>query len=108
QEELIARKTIIEFFTKHFTRQDAKTDPPSDPSNQEKATQVAPANNRQEDRARGGADFKRIAGANDKITREAFKNQLGNSGALASRPELADRLFDRLDTDRDGSLSETE
>ncbi len=56
----------------------------------------------------GSTTFETLAGDTGEITRERFKQQIGNSPAFASRPEIADRLFDRLDTDRNGSLSRTE
>jgi acetyl esterase/lipase len=68
-----------------------------------------PAGNRaRPGRGLGGADFQTRAGDAGKITREAFKKQVGGSAAIASRPELADRLFDRLNADGDGSLNTTE
>lgn len=56
----------------------------------------------------GGADFQTLAGDTGKITREALKKQFSGSAAFASRPELVDRLFERLDADGDGALSKTE
>ena len=68
-----------------------------------------PAGNRSRPgRGLGGADFQTLAGDAGKITREAFKKHVGGSAAFSSRPELADRLFDRLDADGDGSLNKTE
>ncbi|MFN9230620.1 MAG: carboxylesterase family protein [Planctomycetota bacterium] len=55
-----------------------------------------------------GADFETLAGGSGKVSRESFQKQLSGSAAFSSRPELADRLFDRLDADGDGSLSKTE
>lgn len=56
----------------------------------------------------GGTTFETLAGDSSEITLARFKQQIGNSPAFASRPEIADRLFDRLDADRSGSLSRTE
>jgi para-nitrobenzyl esterase len=56
----------------------------------------------------GGADFQTLAGDSGKVSREAFKKQLSGSAGFSSRPELADRLFDRLDADGDGTLNKTE
>jgi para-nitrobenzyl esterase len=56
----------------------------------------------------GGADFQTLAGDSGKVSREAFKKQLSGSAAFSSRPEIADRLFDRLDADGDGTLNKTE
>ena len=161
EEELIARRTIIDFFSKHFARQDAKTEPSSTPAThkndqsssyqQEKSlgtdskaesdSQETPAkkvdpplskdpadNQPQAERERsssgsrgsamlrgramdggmGGSNFQSIAGDMGKITREAFQKQFRSSAIFASRPELADRLFDRLDANGDGSLNQTE
>lgn len=56
----------------------------------------------------GGASFETLAGDATEITRERFKAQFASSPAFASRPEIADRLFDRLDTDQSGTLSKNE
>jgi para-nitrobenzyl esterase len=56
----------------------------------------------------GGASFETLAGDAAEITRARFKAQFANSPAFASRPEVADRLFDRFDTDQNGTLSKTE
>ncbi|MFM7039246.1 MAG: carboxylesterase family protein [Planctomycetaceae bacterium] len=74
-EELAARRVMIEFFTKHFGS-----------SNEPPTTQTISA----------------------KMTREAFRQKYAGSAALAKRPEIADRLFDRLDIDGDGELSASE
>lgn len=47
------------------------------------------------------------AGGDAPVTREQFKERLAG-GALATRPEVADRLFDRLDENGDGLLSAEE
>jgi hypothetical protein len=60
------------------------------------------------DRGLGRANFQSLAGDTVTVTRDAFKKQLSGSAAFSSRLELADRIFDRLDTDGDGSLNETE
>jgi para-nitrobenzyl esterase len=60
------------------------------------------------DRGIGGGDFKSLADESGKITREAFKKRTGMSSALASRPEIIDRLFDRLDKNGDRTLDESE
>jgi para-nitrobenzyl esterase len=166
EEELIARKTMIEFFSKHFARQDAQTDPSpysgkkadgtdtdstpakdsarkpkpdeemaddtaekSDTGSSDDSIASQPSAGRpsrgggasgsalsgsgmQRGRALGGGlggtDFESIAGDTGKITRDAFKKQFNGSAILSSRPELADRLFDRLDSDGNGSLNKTE
>ncbi len=140
EEEWIARRTIIEFFTTQFARQDAKTTPTSTdtsskpsvappqqntiPNGDNPKMQVAQdsprksgesnsnnirgAGNTRGARGLGGADFQSLAGDSGKITRDGFKKQLSGSAAFSSRPELADRLFDRLDADGDDSLTETE
>lgn len=140
-EELIARRTIIEFFAKNFGREDLKTEESSSDSQapRAKATpgEQEPARSGLErsglggsglggaqgrglgagrggelagggGMTRGGADFKSLAGGSDKITRESFNQKLSGSPAFASRPELIDQLFSRLDTDSDGALSEKE
>jgi para-nitrobenzyl esterase len=56
----------------------------------------------------GGTSFEAIAGDSETITRERFKQQMASSPALASRPEIADRIFDKLDSDGNGSLSKKE
>jgi para-nitrobenzyl esterase len=56
----------------------------------------------------GGASFETLAGEAGVISRERFKQQFATSPAFASRPEIADRLFDKLDTDANGTLSKTE
>jgi len=129
EEELTARRAMIDFFTKQFARKDAKTSPAATEevvSLQQSTNQDSPDKKdipaqepslKQEDsstnksragRGLGGADFRSLANEAGKITRDAFKKQLSGSSPLSSRPELADRLFDRLDTDGDGSLSEME
>jgi para-nitrobenzyl esterase len=160
QEELAARRTMIEFFSKQFARKDAQTtkspesgsasaksnraakqseggegakmpEEAGDPIREEKpaseATQPARGAGAGAGRAvamegtgqgasrggamsggLGGADFQSLAGESGKVSREAFKKQLNGSAAFSSRPELADRLFDRLDADGDGTLNKTE
>jgi para-nitrobenzyl esterase len=135
-EELIARRTIIEFFTKNFGREDLKTEEsPSDskapraiatPSEQEPARSGLEGSGlggaqgrglgagrggelaRGGGMTRGGADFKSLAGVSDKITKESFKQKFSGSPTFTSRPELIDQLFSRLDTDSDGALTEKE
>ena len=159
EEELIARRTMIEFFSKQFARKDALTTKSPElgtaSASSSRATEQAAAgeavkmpkgagNPMQEEKpaeeksqpgrgvgagaerspgmARvqaagrggansgglGGADFQKLAGDSGKVSREAFKKQLSGSAAFSSRPELADRLFDRLDADGDGALNKTE
>jgi acetyl esterase/lipase len=159
QEELAARRTMIEFFSNQFARTDAQTakspESGSASANSSRATEESAVGDAaklpeesddpiQEERparqaaqaargagagaarglgmargqaaGRGGAsgggiggvDFQKLAGDSGKVSREAFKKQLGGSAVFSSRPELADRLFDRLDTDGDGSLDKTE
>ncbi|MFM7116963.1 MAG: prolyl oligopeptidase family serine peptidase, partial [Planctomycetota bacterium] len=169
EEELTARRTMIEFFTKQFARKDAQTEkspatagasanpsrtasePPveeqmAEPTADNASEKVADADQPMQEEesaveksqpgrgagagsgrgagvARGGqgagrggtmsgglggADFQTLAGDSGKVSREAFKKQLSGSAAFSSRPELADRLFDRLDADGDGTLNKTE
>jgi para-nitrobenzyl esterase len=142
QEELISRRTMIEFFTTQFARNDAKTEqspaasasssasesraessaggtPALGEADSQSSTPIGRGVDRGVGRGgamtrgglgtgRGGADFKSIAGNSEKITQEAFKKYFGGSAALASRPEIIDQLFTRLDTDGDGTLSESE
>lgn len=169
EEELTARRTMIEFFTKQFARKDAQTskspaaaaasasssrttkeqsaeEPLAEPAADKEARKAADAKEPiQEDepageRAQpgrgagasagrgagiarggqgagrggamsgglGGADFQSLADDSGKVSREAFKKQLSGSAAFSSRPELADRLFDRLDADVDGTLNKRE
>jgi hypothetical protein len=49
----------------------------------------------------------RVSGA-DVISRERFHQHPANPPVFANRPESADRLFDKLDTDANGALSKTE
>lgn len=56
----------------------------------------------------GKADFESLAGESGTITRQAFKKHSTGSPAIAKRPELSDRLFDRLDRDGDGVLNKAE
>jgi para-nitrobenzyl esterase len=123
EEELTARRTLIEFFTKQFARKDVKSDtsannqPKPDPSSardddpaesNEMPSRESSGNSARPDRGQGRANFQSLAGDTGTVTRDAFKKQLSGSAAFSSRPELADRMFDRLDTDGDGSLNETE
>lgn len=167
EEELTARRTMIEFFTKQFARKDAQTSKSpetaaasasssrtskeqpaeeqlAEPGADEAAGKAADAKEQMQEEesvgertqpglgagarrgagmARGGqgagrggamsgglggADFQSLAGGSGKVSREAFKTQLSGSAAFSSRPELVDRLFDRLDVDGDGTLNKTE
>ena len=117
QEEKQARQTIIEFFTKQFARADVKLVVSPAPSNTADAkpadppsSHAAPPGAAETRRVAGsgGMSFERIAGDAQEITRERFTQQLANSPALASRPEIATRIFDKLDTDRSGKLSKAE
>ena len=169
EEELTARRTMIEFFTKQFARKDAQTskspaaaaasasssrttkeqpaeEPLAEPAADKEARKAADAKEpiQEEEPAGeraqpgrgagasagrgagiarggqgagrggalsgglGGADFQSLADDSGKVSREAFKKQLSGSAAFSSRPELADRLFDRLDADGDGTLNKRE
>ncbi|MFN9233738.1 MAG: carboxylesterase family protein, partial [Planctomyces sp.] len=169
EEELTARRTMIEFFRKQFARKDAQTSKSpaaaaasasssrtakeqsaeeqlAEPAADEAAGKVADAKEPMQeeepagDKAQpgrgagagsgrgagmarggqgagrggamsgglGGADFQSLAGDSGNVSRDAFKKQLSGSAAFSSRPELADRLFDRLDADGDGTLNKTE
>jgi Ca2+-binding EF-hand superfamily protein len=58
-----------------------------------------------------GADlvFRRLSGGKDKVSKEQFAEFLKQRAPrLGERPQLIDRLFDRLDVDHDGSLSADE
>ena len=65
---------------------------------------------RGEERRQGpqAADSESSTPESGTMTREAFKRRLAGSAALANRPEIADRIFDRLDSNGDGSLSQSE
>ena len=122
EEEQKARQAIIAFFTSQFARQDLESEATSSNAPQEDLqsdgeprtgpdeppTEERPDKKVSPDRGQGGADFHWLAGDANKITRADFARQFGKSSAFASRPELADRLFDRLDTDRDGALTQSE
>ena len=164
EEELNARRTMIEFFSRQFARTDAKTDvspataarflddpaaataPFAQDASAQDASESAPSESGGSERrsarqvpgrrdaggrpgvergaamgrgaatgrARGigggggGGDFKSLADESGKITREAFKERSGVGSALASRPEIIDRIFDRLDTSGDGTLDQSE
>lgn len=112
EEELTARRTIIEFFRKQFARTDAQTEKSPSPSERPAGPQPQPepepqpASQPQDaEESDSESPAKSTAG---KITRDAFRKQFGSSAALADKPELADRLFDRLDADGDGELSDAE
>lgn len=123
EEELTARRTLIEFFTKQFARKDVKSgtsannQPKPDPSSardddpaesNEMPSRESSGDSARPDRGQGRANFQSLAGDTGYVTRDAFKKQLSGSAAFSSRPDLADRMFDRLDTDGNGSLNETE
>ena len=122
QEELTARRTMIEFFTTQFARKGAKTDASSsdqpkpgqqssgvDPLDTDEMPNKQSAVNKSEaGRGLRSTDFQSLAADSGKITRDAFKKQLSGAAAFSSRPELVDRLFDRLDNDGDGLLNEME
>lgn len=95
-EERTARETIIAFFAKQFARSDAKVG--SSPKGTT-APAVTSRHASQQPDASGAA----------RMTREQFRQRLsGARGALVERPGLADRLFDRLDEDKDGVVSAEE
>jgi len=81
EEELTARRVMIEFFTRQFARTRVQTG--SD--------------------ERGGMPV-----TDEALSRNAFRKQFVGSAALGNRPEIADRLFDRLDEDGDGQLNAAE
>jgi len=56
----------------------------------------------------GKAAFESLADESGSITRQAFKKHATGLPAIAKRPELSDRLFDRLDLDGDGVLNKAE
>ena len=100
QEEKQARHTMIEFLTKQFARADVKFVASPAPNNTADAkpadppsSNAAPPGTAETRRAAGnrGMSSERIAGDAKEITRERFTQQLANSPALASRPEIADR-----------------
>ena len=118
-EEQKARQTIVAFFESQFARQDLG----SEPTLPEKALQsdgehLAGADKSStEDRSNTKNlpirepetdDFRSLAGDAETISREAFRHQFGKSPAFAARPELANRLFDRLDADKNGALTQAE
>jgi para-nitrobenzyl esterase len=55
-----------------------------------------------------GASFDSLAAGADEIDREQFKSKMGGSSAIAGRADLAERIFDRLDTDGNGRLNRSE
>lgn len=56
----------------------------------------------------GGMQFESLADATGRISRETFRQKWSGSAAFASRPEMIDRLFDRLDANRDNRLDQSE
>lgn len=56
----------------------------------------------------GDASFESLAEETGTISRDRFERHVASSPAFTTRPELADRLFDRLDTDGNGSLNREE
>jgi len=103
-EEKATRVQIVAFFTKQFARSDvqavaspkvtATTDITSKPAKVADAAQPpSPA----------------TSSSDAPMTREQFKARLTKSGGpLADRPEVAERLFDRLDENKDGVVSAEE
>ncbi len=132
-EEKATREQIIAFFTKQFARKDAEVVASPKPASVSTATTGAtgsPATTTSGDDnaarreqmkkrladSRGGsappatpASTPNTASGDAPMTREQFKTRLTKSGgALTDRPEVADRLFDRLDENKDGLLSAEE
>jgi para-nitrobenzyl esterase len=137
-EEREARSRIIAFFTQQFARKDVKAVPsPTTAATSAtaetlppKATSEPPAPGASaRERAmqgRGGAGtagrgmggglaanpdaaFTAMAGESGKATKEAFLAHYTKSGGgLASRPDILERIFDRLDADKDGALTKEE
>ena len=126
-EEEKAREIIVAFFTKQFARTDVSvvSSPavpavaPTKPAASESGMnppKAAPENppGRLAQRGAGGAGmgrnpeetFKSLASGGDKVSKEQFKQHFAKQGGpLADRPEVVERIFDRLDADKDGELT---
>jgi len=112
-----ARETIIAFLKKQFARTDVsavasrtvaavtgETAKPAVDSKTEPATE-SPNSTTPSPRAGAGPGAARDGAP---MTREQFKERLSKSGPLADRPEVVDRLFDRLDDNKDGQVDAEE
>ena len=148
-EEETARRKLLEFFTRQFTRTDLEDASPAEPNGdsagagetadskgdtatpadgagrRDQPEQRDHADTRPRDKGRGrdgggrgraagrsaaagGVSFEALAGSEGVITREAFQRRFNQGGKMADRPELANRLFDRLDSNGNGSLDRRE
>jgi polyhydroxybutyrate depolymerase len=127
-EEKATREQIVAFFTKQLARtdvQDVASPKPSAATVAAPATQTASdgdeAHARREQmkkrpaESRGTTDSPATkpspattSSGDAPMTKEQFKERFGNTGALADRPEVVERIFNRLDENKDGVLSADE
>jgi len=103
-EEKAAREQIIAFFTKQFARTDVAA-VAATPSAQ-KVPGDAPSPEAKVAKPAVTSPAASSSSGDAPMTREQFKQRLPSQ--LTSRPEVADRLFDRLDENKDGRLSAEE
>ena len=104
-EEKATRAQIAAFFTKQFTRTDVKA------AASPKVTAMTTDTTSKPAKAADAAQPPSLvtSSGDAPMTREQFKARLPKSGGpLADRPEVADRLFDRLDENKDGGVSAEE